>query len=392
ELLLMGPRALPFLREELAGSDGDLKSRLDSLIGKIERNRRQAAAQGKTLLVRLTAEESLITTLLADIQKSTGVPIENRSPPSYATATVAGDGISLWDAVDRICKTHGQLTWDISQWGIVVRGEPYAPPPMALNSGYAFLFREFVRTSAGRDGKNVGLQSEAYVAGPPGVVTAAAYLTYDALTDDRGTDLLKGPKGTPIDPVTKGFNLLAEPDMRYPLFVHLVDLLAPSPGHAATRVKTCKGVAIVRAVVDLKKTVELRGPALKKGAKASASGLSIRIEEFTLAGGHLKIEMDITDTRGSGKKDRNLPYPQAAGKVVVRDADGRDVALALSPGVGPLPVKGPGGTSANEVARYRVEGTLKADLSVVAIEVWEPSEVEEIKIPFDLKDIPFRRR
>jgi len=388
ELVKIGIRALPILRAALAGGDADFKSRLDAVIGKIEHNHRLAAAQGKTILVRLGAEESLVTRLLTDLQKETGIPIENRSPPSYATAAVAAEGVSLWDAVDRICKAHGQITWDVSRWGVVVRGEMYAPPPVAMNSGYAVLIREFVRPTPAPNKPPVGLQSEAYVAGPPGVVTSAAYVTYDALTDDRGTDLLKSPGLPGSAVVMKGFNLLPEPDARYPMYVQLVDLAAPAPSALSTRVKTCKGVATVRAVVDLKKTVEIRGPSLKKGAKASAAGLGIRLEQFDLASGRLKIEMDIAESRTSGKKEKNLPYPSSVGKVVLRDADGRDLALGLVPDLTWTPGKGSGG----EATRYRVEGNLKADLVLAAIEVWEPSEVEEIKIQFDLKDIPYRRR
>jgi len=392
DLVLIGTRALPILVEAVADNEGDLKSRLESVIAKIEHNRKLFLARGKTLLLRLNAKDRPVKELLAEFKKSTGISFEIKGSAINATTTIEGEAVSLWDAIDRICKTHGQLSWEVTNDGISIRGEPYVPPMMVTASGYALIMRGYVRRSEDAPGgRRDYLDSDAWILGPPGVVSIARYLTYDRLVDDRETNLLKG-SGSPASRTSVGgYKILPDPDEAHPFHQSVADLVEPTPAQGAVRVTMCRGTAVVRAVVDLKKTLEIRGPALKKGGKAAAAGLTVKIAELEVTGARVKMEIDIADTRVGGKKDRNLFYPESGGKVVLRDSTGRDLKAYVDPTTGASTFSGPGGPPANETTRFKVEALLKSDSPLATIEVWEPSEIEEIKIPFDLKDVPIRK-
>jgi hypothetical protein len=99
------------------------------------------------------------------------------------------------------------------------------------------------------------------------------------------------------------------------------------------------------------------------------------------------MEVAITEVR-RGAKDKVSFYPELAGRVVLRDSAGGEVrGVALKPTKGSASLGGPGG-GGSETMRCEVAGRLPAKTTLAAIEIWEPSEVEEVKIPFAFKDVP----
>lgn len=350
---------------------------------KAEREQRRAIARGKTLVVSVGATGKPITEVLAELQKATAVTIERGAVPADAVTTLAKAELSLWDAVDQICRAHGKLAWDVAGGGIAIRSEPYARPCLATTSGYGVLFRGFERTAEG------GVRSNAVVIGPPGAVVAVHYLTYSELVDDKGTNLLKAGGG-PLKLRGKSTfgnpERLPEPDASRAFCEAPQDFLEAAPGAGATKIKSCKGTAIVRAVAELKRVVEITGANLKKGAKAKAAGAALEIESVEVAGESVSMEVAVSDTR-RGAKDKTFFYPELAGRVVLRDSAGGEVrGVTLKPTTGSTSLGGPG-AGGSETMRCEVTGRLPAKTTLSAIELWEPAEVEEVKIAFAFKDV-----
>ena len=391
ELIKVGPRALPLLRKELARAEGEFKTKLEGLIRTLELSDRRVRAQGKTMLVKVEAKDRPLAEVAAALQASSGVPIELQDGAKEAKVALEVASASLWEALDKLCKAHGRLTWDVSAQGIVVREGAHEPGLTAHASGYVLLLRVFERRmSDGPMGKRDYINSEAFVAGPPGVVMFSGHVTFQALVDDKGTNLMKspGPSGTAS---IGGFKILDDPDFSRPLYDLLRDLQEPLPAKDAVKVKVCRGIAFVRVAVDSKKGVEIRGAAIKNGAKASAPGLALAIEEATVSDRDIKMIVEVTDSNITVKKDRNALYPETGGRVILRDSRGVDIGAKVEPDMGTSTMGGPGMSYDQETTKFKVAGTLIDEVSLAAIEVWEPYDIEEIKISFDLKDIPIRK-
>ena len=392
-LFQLGPPALPLLRiDESKMTSGDLKTRLGTIIRRIERQQRKAIAAGATLMVTLTVKDRLITDVLAELQKQTAVSIEHKGIPPDAVTSLDANGLSLWDAVDRICSTHGKLMWDVSEKGITVRREAYVRPFMATSSGYLLLMRPFLKFPPGQGtGDREYLKGEAYVAGPPGAVAVAHFLSYEALADDKGTNLLTARAGlSPKSPIGE-YRFMAEPDSTRLVYRPLYESLDASPAKGATKIKTCKGTATFQAMLELNRGTDIRGASLKKGGKESGFGIVVEIDTLETTGGRLRMDLSITETRLKDRRDQKVFYPQSRGKIVLRDAEGKEIPAEVEPIGRSTPGPAPAGElPTQETTRFKVEAALKG-ATLTVIEFWEPGTVETISIPFDFKDVPIKK-
>jgi hypothetical protein len=390
EIVKLGASALGILRKEHAGAADTRKAKLGAIIQRVEHEQRQAIARGKTLLVAVGATGKPIVDVLAELEKTTAVAIDRASVPRDATTSMPPAVLSLWDAVDQICRAHGKLAWDVSASGIAIRSEAYVRPHIAMASGYAVLFRGFERKT---DHGEEYVHSNAVVIGPPGAVVAVHCLMYSDLTDDKGTNLLKPGGGGGWKLTSQSTlgdtNRLPEPDFSRVFCEAPQDFLKAVPGQGATKIKSCKGTAVVHAVAELKRTVEIAAKDLKAGAKAKAGGAALEIESMEVTGESVRMVVAITGVR-RGLKDKASFYPETAGRVVLRDSAGDEVrGVTLKPTTGSASIGG-SGAGGSETQRSEIAGRLPAKTTLAAIELWEPGEVEEVKIPFAFKDIPIK--
>jgi len=392
-LFHLGPRALPLLRiDEAKMTSGELKTRLGGIIKRIERFQRKAIAAGATLMVSLTVKDRLITDVLAELQKQTSVSIEQKGIPADSVTSLDAKGLSLWEAVDQICATHGKLMWDVTEKGIFIRREAYVRPFMATSSGYLLLMRPFLKYPPGQGtGDREYLKGDAYIAGPPGAVGVTQYLVYEALADDKGTNLLMTRAGLSLKSPIGEYRFLSEPDPTRLVFRSLYESLDACPARSATKVKTVKGTATFQAVLELNRGVDIRGASLKKGGREQGFGLTVELETFDTTGGRLRIDMSVTETRLKDRREQKVFYPQTRGKLVLRDAEGKEIAAEVEQVGRSTPGAAPEGEQpSQETTRFRVEAALKgATLNI--IEFWEPIAVETITIPFDFKDVPIKK-
>jgi hypothetical protein len=351
------------------------------------REQRLAIANGKALLVPAIAAGKPIADVFAELERATKVPIERSAVPAGAAATAIKAGQSLWDAVDQVCRAHGKLAWDVGEAGITIRADAYVRPALATASGYGVLFHGFERVE--ERGEQY-VRSRAVVLGPPGAVVAVHHLTYTELVDDKGTNLLEqGDSGgwrLKQRTTTGNPRRLPDPDPTRPFCEAPQDFHELVPAAGATKIKSCKGTAFVRAVVELKKTAVIAGAALKDGAKAEVGGTALEIASLATTDGSVRMTIALTDAR-RGAKDKAFSYPELPARLVLRDATGAEVTgVRMEPKAGVMSLSMPGGNS-NETLRYEVEATLPAGTTLAAVEMWEPAAVQEVKIPFACKDL-----
>ena len=395
DLARLGARALPILREEESRQGaGELKNKLGALIQKIDRLHRKAVASGGTLLVTLSAKGKPVSETLAQLQQMTSVPIDRSRIPADALATLEAKGISLWQAVDQVCKSNGDITWDVSEKGIDVRAEPYEKPFMATSSGFALILRGF-ELYKGRGGpvpQADYLNSRAYIAGPPEAVSTSAFLIYEAMADDKGTNLMKSPGGLVFKTTTGHYEQLPDPDPSRPLYESVADMRDPNPAKGATKVKLCKGTAFLRLALDLQRCIEIKGAAIKKGAKASAPTVAVEIQDVEVSGAEARLEVAITDKRIAGKKDKHMFNPETGGKVILRDSAGTILQVALEPMTGTSTMSGPDSPAVEQqTTNFKVKAKLASEAPLASFEIWEPAAIEEIKIPFEFRDVPITK-
>lgn len=390
DLFSLGLPALPIIRvEEARLSQGDLKFRLGVIIKRIEKNHRKNIALGNTLLVTLSVKDRLIRDVLDDLQKMTSVPIEQKGIPPDAATTLDVKGVTLWEAIDQICGAHGKLAWDVSEKGVSFRREAYLRPFMATTSGYLLIVRPFLRHPPGPgSGDRDYARSDMIIAGPPGAASVSHYVTYEALVDDKGTNLLTTPSGLAARTTIGGYRLLAEPAPDRPLFKIPFDVLDGAPARGSTRFKACKGTAVLNAVLETEIRVDLRGTFLKKGARGEGFGLVLVVDTLDISPTRVRMEIAITDTRIVKRKEERIFYPQNRGKIMLRDAAGKEIASETEQ-VGRVVESGE--PVSKETTRFKVQAALKDGATLNAVEVWEATYVEPIKIAFDFKDVPMKK-
>jgi hypothetical protein len=390
DLFSLGMPALPIIRvEEARLTQGDLKFRLGVIIKRIEKNHRKNIALGNTLLVTLSVKDRPIRDVLDDLEQMTSVPIEQKGIPADAATTLDVKGVSLWEAIDQICGAHGKLAWDVSEKGVSFRREAYVRPFMATASGYLLIARPFLRYPPGPgSGDRDYVRSDMVIAGAPGAASVSQYVTYDALVDDKGTNLLTTPSGLAAATSIGGYRLLADPAPDRPLFRIPFDVLDGAPARGSTRFKTCKGTAVLHAVLEAEIRVDLRGTFLKKGARGEGFGLVLEVDTLEISPTRVRMEVSITDTRVVKRKEERIFYPQNRGKIVLRDAAGKEIASEAEQ-VGPVVESGK--PVSKETTRFKVQAALKDGATLNAVEVWEATYVEAIKIAFDFKDVPMKK-
>jgi hypothetical protein len=394
DLVSLGAAALPVLRiEESQLNPGELKGKLGVIIRRIERLHSKSIASGNTLLVTLNASDRPIVEVFEELEKRTGVAIERKGVPPEAATTLDAKGISLWEAVDQVCAANGKLSWEVTKKGITIRRETYAKPFMATSSGYALIVRPFLRYPPGPGtGDRDYFRSDIIVVGPPSARAFSRHVTFESLVDEKGTDLLKTPSGlSAARPSIGEYRLLDEPDPTRPLLEPVTDNLDGAPAKGANRIKTCKGTATLQAVLDVERRLDLKGQFLKKGARDEGFGIILEVETLDTTGGKARLDLAITDTRIGARKDQKIFYQTTRGKILLRDAAGKEIPSEVTGITRGAPASGAGDAASRETTKFRVQASLKDGAVLAGLEIWEATYFEDIKIPFDFTSVPLKK-
>ena len=187
------------------------------------------------------------------------------------------------------------------------------------------------------------------------------------------------------------YRFMPEPDTTRPVYKPVFEILDAAPARNASKVKTCKGTVTFQAMMETDRRLDIRGVNVKKGAKETGFGLTVEIETLETTGGRLRMELALTDSRLPERRQNRITYPQARGKIILRDSAGQEIPVDVDQ----IGKSVPGPATADEpprleTTRFKVTAALK-DAKLDMIEFLECTAVEETKIAFDFKDVPMKR-
>ncbi|HZL73132.1 MAG TPA: hypothetical protein VFC86_11760, partial [Planctomycetota bacterium] len=109
-LAALGPDALPAIRGVHSRiDDQEVFARLQSVIERLEEQDGLVRLVGRPRLVDLSVRRAPIHEVLKELTRQSAVRVEGEDLPSDLRADVDVYGVPVWDAVDDLCRRHGNL-------------------------------------------------------------------------------------------------------------------------------------------------------------------------------------------------------------------------------------------------------------------------------------------
>lgn len=371
ELVKLGAPALAAIKSHQAAAAGEVRQRLEGVLLRIDRAIRCDAMLGPPVTITMKAEKRPLPDILEDLKRQGKQSIEWKDLPSDPV-TVSLDRSPVWKALDEVCKAHGGVMWRGEPGRVLVERAPYRAMPKLFDRNFLFYLSKYTDdvTVGGRGASRYhNLYTGLLWTGGAG--PTCMRLRVDELKDDKGTDLLTGL--TPDNPwgVT---------DIDSPGLIHAeVSKFSPTIAHwDATKLTICRGAVLVQIVLESKRVLEIKDPEKSARGQHDVESLGVWVQDFKRSGEKLTSTAFVT-LRGGQKKDSLRPSYFG-----VRDANGklhpaRGHAGAYSTGVGD-------GTQ----VWIHVEWNLPAGIELSAFELHIPSDIHELEIPFEFKDVPLK--
>lgn len=372
-LIALGPPALEAIRQEHKKSAGDARLRLEEVLRKIERNVKRGRALGTPVLVTLDAKEKPLPEALEEIRKATGQPLVFEDLPADKV-TLALDKVGFWEALDRLCKAHGGVMWEVVEKEIVVSKRPYRDLPKVFRGNQVVFFSRLTS-----DQRLYGVRSEPslYLEGgfawTKGSIVPRESFVVEEFTDDQGTDLRAQAAGGAT------FTLSEEEAMEPGQLTKSLGFSETGVLHdKASKLARLKGSLRLEYVLESRKIASFERPAGRIGKPQREGSLTVTIKSFSAS------ENDV---------DAN---------VTVEVANAREKLLIRASGFRLIDSKGAAHAASGWVDEDVDEDTGKIDYDcdlefklpdktvIVALEFTVPTDLEEIVIPFDFKDLPLK--
>ncbi len=373
-LIALGAPALDPIRAELKKAGGDAKLRLEEAVRSIERNVKRARAMGTPILVTLDAKGKLLSDALEEIRTSTAQPIVFKDLPAEPV-TVAFEKLGFWEALDRLCKAHGGVMWEVKEKVIVVSKRPYRDLPKVFRGNHIVYFERLssdTRLTGGRT--DLSLQLEGGFAWTQGSVVPRDILDIEEFSDDRGTDLRAKAAGAGVT-----FTLSEE----YP----------PEPGHLvkaldftentllhdqAAKISRLKGSVRLEYVIESRKLATFEKPAGRVGKPEKVGGITVTLKKYSVNDDDADVNIKIETAT---LRDKLLL--RARGFHLI---DSKGAVYEASGWIDEEPDEDTGKIEYDCDLEFSFpEGTV-----IVALEVTIPTDLEEVVIPFDFKDLPLK--
>ena len=373
-LIALGPAALDAVRGEFKRASGDARLRLDEAVKKIERNVKRVRALGAPVLVTMEAKDRPLAEALEQLKASSGQPLEFKDLPD-GKVTLSLDKTGFWEALDRICRAHGGVMWEVKEKAILVTKRPYRDLPKTFRGNQVLCFQRL--TSEHRHHGRASMPSvtlEGFVAWTKGAVPPREALVVDEFVDDQGTDL-------------------AAANAAAGAIFSLSDDEAPDPEHLARPVSFSHPVTLhdkastlarLRGSVQLEYVLESRRvalfekPAALVGQAQKCGTLTVTIKKFNKGDedADLRIHVESPSLR------EKLPIRTGGFRLI----DTKGVVRTASGWID---------EDVDEDAG-KVEYDIELDFSfpegteIAAIEFTLPTDIEKVAIPFDFKGLPLK--
>ncbi len=371
ELVKLGVPAFKAIQAEHGKTSGDIRQRLEGVIKRIDRTIRCDALLGPQVTATLKAEKRPLPEVLEELKKLSGQPIECRDIPADPV-TLSLEKVQVWEALDRICQTHGGVMWRGEPGWVIVERKPYRSLPKVFNRNFAFYLTQFEdRLDVGRRGVSKWFNLHGGLLWTRGGSPSSVRLQLDEVKDDRGTDLLAGRKADLPWMVR---------DIEYPGLVQTDVNQGHSviPDFEASKLSVCRGSLTLHIVLETKRILEIKEPEKAAGGQHETETVGVYIQDFKRTDDSLKSTVMVT--LRAGQKISSFRPTWFA----VRDA--RD-KLHPARGHGGAFTTGVGG---GPQVYFTLEWTLPPGTALAALELHVPTDTHELEFPFDFKDLPLK--
>lgn len=383
ELQKIGPPALPALRECARKRHGDLKLRLDELVRKIERGEKVRKAVGRVPRVTARFQDRPVSEILEEISKQSGVRVEGRDVPAEARASLAAEDAPVWKAIDELCRGHGGLMYTFTPKRVLVKPAPYRDLPRVFDRGFMFFLDTINWTRSFNGGAHSYFHAQAAVAWPPGVRPISGALLLDELTDDKNTDLLQAANG---GNVWYGRSANANPQDEGTILLPLNHQPPTPPAEDATALSRFKGKVALKFALEMKRTISIQDPLGQRAASEKYGKTTLQMRAWKRKGKEVRLDLSLTSFRRPN--EMNQPWDgNFAGRIVLVDPAGKTYT-------GRPEQQGSsssGGTEGYTITQnFAMTFAVPESTAVASLDWIEPTEVEEVVIPFDFKGVPLQ--
>jgi hypothetical protein len=398
ELADLGPSAIPILRKAMARLDGEVRGRLEEAIKAIEAQDTLSRTLPPLKTVTLDHRNRPAKEALEEIARQAGLSVQFEGEVGKEPLSIALKDATPLQAIDEVCRKHGQLLPRMN--GVEEEATGLRPATPGAGRKIAFMAAPFVNfpvtyvrhyrarvteVSLTRVNNFQGAQSTGNVQvelhWPPNVAPKSTLkFEITALSDDKGRSLLLEKKEEDGDRrITSLHQSGMEPETQ-----ETFEFKYPEPD--ATRIALLRG-RFVLAYPKETKTLVFEKPAESKGKCLELHGLKVTLDDYQEKGTEVTIRISAAG-RYSGPADpakRDADQESVESRLPFSYEDVEPVTLSGAP----LSQSAMSGGSSEDA--YTMMLTFSSD---------KPQSLREIRIPcvlvhhldevkFELKDIPF---
>jgi len=381
ELVKLGPAAIPAIRAQLAKTDGERKARLEAVVKKIERDDKVAKLLAPGPTVTLKAKDRPAAEVIAEIQKQTGIPIDGHDIPAGTLLSLDAKEMSPAAAIDDLCARHGRLMYRWSPSRVRIRPARYRKLPAFDAGPYRFIADGILwRAFSGEGGGDPDFSLKGVLIGPPGRLPHAVRLEIAATEDDKGNIIgATGPRESSNygDLEWSGAN---------PSAIRLSRIVwrptRSPPDMEAAKLKNLRGSVRLTLVLDGKRIATVRNLDRRESATEGRTTLTVhgcRRQGQTLTVPYVVSEEEVESEEGA--------KPWAPTWIALHDAEGHRLEGSEEV-ISRLGLSSAGGIT------DQVEGiltfTLPDQFVPATLDLMQVTDVEEVRLPFDLGEVPLR--
>jgi len=379
DLISLGPSALPHLRALLPKSAGAQRARIEGIVQKIERNQVVANLLAPGPTITLKVKDKPAAEVFAELKTQSGVSVEGPDLPPGTRLSLDADKLSLPQAIDELCRTHGQLMYTWAYGRVVIRSAPYRKVAAFDKGPYRVIFDRFDWTThAVVTGREDEFGLEAALLAPPGRFPAAVELLTKEASDDKGVDLCEGFRGGRIA------NVAIDPDPERACKYLFWDAGTP-PSREATRLKSFRGVVRLSFAIGAKRTLTVKSPLSEPTGAATNRATTLELLGWAWEEGRLKVEWRLT--RRANESLERLEAVHKNSRLVLHDAAGKRWDGKVESDSQNHNATTPGSSWAVREGMTSFE--IPKDANIATLDLVELEFHEEL-IPFDLGEVPLQ--